>query len=56
MKAFDKWFLPDKDIYVNEYEMQKEAWKAALRHLQTQPEVYIDKYIHDYINKELEDE
>ena len=30
MKAFEKWYLPDKDIYPNEYEMQKTAWRAAL--------------------------
>jgi len=30
MKEFDKWYLPDKDIYTNEYEMQKRAWEAAL--------------------------
>ena len=30
MKEFEKWYLPDKDIYINEYEMQKRAWKAAL--------------------------
>ena len=30
MKGFEKWYLPDKDIYINEYEMQKRAWKAAL--------------------------
>ena len=30
MKEFEKWYLPDKDVYVNEYEIQKRAWRAAL--------------------------
>lgn len=31
MKAFEKWFQPDAGIYVHEYEMQKGAWRAALK-------------------------
>ena len=30
MRECERWYLPDKDIYTNEYEMQKRAWKAAL--------------------------
>lgn len=34
-------------------EIQHVGWKAALRWLQTQNDVYIDKYVSEYINKEL---
>ena len=40
MDKFEKWYLPDKDIYVNEYEMQKEAWKAALKSILIDDDAY----------------
>ena len=62
MKAFDKWFskdgcfIPERgDAGYEGYVERRAAWKAALNWLQIQSDVYIDKYIREYISKELND-
>ena len=64
MKEFEKYWCSDGDKIPFEeegcpvwadYLQHKATWKAALRWLKAQNDVYIDKYICEYINKELED-